>query len=80
MANVRGMGVAVITSTWGRPLVFLPKLRTLRHAKAVLLIDHHEAKVMKLYLILNQRVCADQDIDLTRLKSFVNLLPLLFPR
>ena len=56
MANVRCKGVAVITSTWGGRLFFQSFARCATPKRCC--YRHHEAKVMKLYLILNQRVCA----------------------
>ena len=62
MATVRGIGVAVMTSTCGRlPAALAAQRVPLLDAEPVLLVDHHQAEVGELDLLLEQRVGADHD-------------------
>ena len=63
----------------GRLSVLLPKLGTLYHAEAMLLIDHHEPQVMELNHLLYQCMGAYQDVNLSREECAVQRLSLLFP-
>jgi hypothetical protein len=56
-ASVRGIGVAVISSTSGRSP--FPAARPLRHAEAVLLVDHDEPQRVELDVVLDERMRAD---------------------
>ena len=63
IAAVRGIGVAVITSTSGSsPLP--PEQRALLDTEPVLLVDHRDAEVAELGVAVEQRVRADEDVDL----------------
>ena len=62
MATVRGIGVAVMTRTCGRLSAALAAQRVaLLHAEPVLLVDHDQAQVGELDLLLEQGVGADDD-------------------
>ncbi len=50
----------------GRPGVLRPEAGPLLHAEAVLLVDHHEAQVAELHLVLDQGVGADQQLYFAR--------------
>ena len=62
MANVRGMGVAVITSTVGWLLVFCPQFGPLRNTKTVLFVNDGEAEIVELHGILNDSMGANQNV------------------
>ena len=51
--------------------------KPLMHAEAMLLVDHHKAKVLELNAFLKQRMGADQNINPARRKALQNILPLL---
>ena len=51
--------------------------KALMHPEAVLLVDHHKAKVLEFHPFLKQRMGADQNINLARRKALQNVLPLL---
>ena len=57
-ASVRGIGVAVITSTSGCS-PFRDQLQTLHDAEAVLLVDDRQAEILPFHVFLEQRVGAD---------------------
>ena len=59
MARVRGIGVAVITSTSGRR-PFCRQAGSLHDAEAVLLVDNDHAEAVELYVLVQQGVGADQ--------------------
>ena len=60
---MRGIGVAVITSTsTASPL--RGERQALMHAEAVLLVDDREREIAERDLVLEQRMGADQEIDL----------------
>ena len=62
---MRGIGVAVITSTPAPPFAALGlQGEALVHAEAVLLVDDGEGQVLELHVGLEQRVRADEDVDL----------------
>ena len=62
IATVRGIGVAVITSTCGRrALGLLAQRVALLDAEPVLLVDHDQAQVGELHLLVEQGVGADHD-------------------
>ena len=65
MAAVRGIGVAVMTSTSGtapsRP--FARNIAALLDAEAVLLVDDDDAERPQLDAFLDERVRADEDVD-----------------
>ena len=65
MAAVRGIGVAVITSTSGttRPATLFPECGPLLDAEAVLLVDHHHAEGPEGHRLGEQGVGADQHVD-----------------
>ena len=62
MAAVRGIGVAVITSTSGAS-PFAAEQVALLDAEAVLLVDHGDAEARELDAAVDQRVRADHDVD-----------------
>ena len=62
IAAVRGMGVAVITSTSGES-PFAAQQVALLDAEAVLLVDHRDAEVGELHPAVDQGVRADEDVD-----------------
>ena len=65
-ASVRGIGVAVITSTSGcRP--FAPSVAALQHAEAMLLVDDDQGQRAELDVLLHQRVRADDQVDVAAL-------------
>ena len=66
IASVRGIGVAVITSTSGGDLLAAGKLRALEHAELVLLVDDHQPQPGQRLLFVKQRVRADDDVRLAR--------------
>ena len=63
IAAVRGIGVAVITSTSGCVALAAQQVALL-DAEAVLLVDHRDAEVGELDAAVEQRVRADEDVDL----------------
>ena len=65
MAAVRGIGVAVMTSTSGTtsPGAFLPQGGPLLDAEAVLLVDDDHAQRPERHRLGEQGVGADQDVD-----------------
>ena len=63
--SVRGIGVAVSVSTSTSALQLLDAL-LVRHAEAVLLVDHDEAEVAERDVLLEQAVGADHDVDRAR--------------
>ena len=64
---MRGIGVAVITSTSGSSP--LPReQRALLDTEAVLLVDDREPEVRELRVAVEQRVRADEDVDLARVE------------
>ena len=64
-ASVRGIGVAVITSTCGAGALGLAgERRALEHAEAVLLVDHHEREPREARLLLDERVRPDHQVEL----------------
>ena len=66
-ASVRGIGVAVITSTCGErsPRPCRASAARWQHAEAVLLVDHDERRgARNAHVLLHQRVRADHQIDL----------------
>ena len=67
MSSVRGIGVAVMTSTSVPALSpFDCSDKPLVHAEAVLLVDDGEGEVAEDDVRLEQRVRADKDVDLAR--------------
>ena len=42
---------------------FLTHCRTLRDTEAVLLVYHDEAQALEFHLLLNQGMCADDNVD-----------------
>ena len=66
---MRGIGVAVITSTsTASPL--LRQREPLMHAEAVLLVDDREREIVERDVLLEQRVGADQQVDLAAREPF----------
>ena len=63
MWSVRGIGVAVSVSTSTSVAQLLDAL-LVRDAEAVLLVDHEQAEVAELHVLLQQAVRADHDVDL----------------
>ena len=65
IAAVRGIGVAVITSTSGTcpSTIFVAQRGALLDAEPVLLVDHDDAEAGEVDLLLDQRVGADGDVD-----------------
>ena len=61
IATVRGIGVAVMTSTCGGTLRLAAQGVALLDAEAVLLVDDDQAEVVELDAVLDQRVRADDD-------------------
>ena len=61
IASVRGMGVAVITSTSGVHALAHQRV-ALEHAEAVLLVDHHEPQPLEGHVPLDQRVRAHREV------------------
>ena len=71
-ASVRGIGVAVITSTSGvHALLHQPQ--PLQHAEAMLLVDDGEAQLLELDVLLEQRVRADDDVHQALGQQFLEL-------
>ena len=67
IATVRGIGVAVMTSTCGGCRRALARRAVaLLHAEAVLLVDDDQPEVEELHLLLEQGVGADDDAGLAR--------------
>ena len=64
---MRGIGVAVITSTSGSSP--LPRSAALLDAEAMLLVDHRDAELRECDALGDERVRADDDVDLTRRES-----------
>ena len=58
---MRGIGVAVITST-STASPFFGQRQALMHAEAMLLVDHRQREVAKLHILLEQRMGADEDV------------------
>ena len=61
IATVRGIGVAVMTSTCGRHGALAAQRVALLDAEAVLLVDDDEGEVEEVDVLLQQRVGADDD-------------------
>ena len=61
---MRGIGVAVMTSTCGGDCALAAQGVALLDAEAVLLVDDDEAEVGELDVLLEQRVGADDDAGL----------------
>ena len=68
MASVRGIGVAVMTSTSGFG-PFGPQGRALHDSKAVLLVDDDQAQFPEFHPLLDEGVGAHDEMDLTRFRS-----------
>ena len=64
IATVRGIGVAVITSTCGGRAGLGAQRGALLDAEAVLLVDDHQPEVGELHVLLEQGVRADHDAGL----------------
>ena len=64
IATVRGIGVAVITSTCGGSAGLAAERGALLDAEAVLLVDDDQAEVGELHVLLEQGVGADHDAGL----------------
>ena len=62
----------------GRHHVFAPQLGTLRHAEAVLLVDDGKAEVVELDGVLDERVRADEDVQLARGEPLVDAVAVAF--
>ena len=60
-ASVRGIGVAVMTSTSGLH-AFLPQRRALQHAETMLLVDDDEPELLERHGLFSQRVRADDEV------------------
>ena len=60
--RVRGIGVAVMHQHVDR-LAFLRQRETLMHAEAMLLVDDGQREIAERDLVLEQRMGADQEID-----------------
>ena len=76
IAAVRGIGVAVITSTSGDCPPFAAQEVALLHAEAVLLVDHRHAEAGELDAAVDQRVGADEDVDLAGAQAVGDPAPL----
>ena len=61
--RLRGIGVAVITSR-SAALALCAEVHALAHPEAVLLVDDGEAEVAEGDVLLEERVGADEDVDL----------------
>ncbi len=59
---------------WGS--VLAPQLGTLSHAEAVLLVDNGKSQILELDSVLNQRVGANEDVQLAAHELLVNLFTL----
>ena len=57
--------------------VLVPELGALRYTKTVLLVNDTQAQVGKLHRVFNQRMRADEDIDLARAQLLMDRLALL---
>ena len=64
MAAVRGIGVAVITST-SSASPFLPQEVALFDTEAVLLVDHRDPEPRELDAAVDERVGPHHDVDVT---------------
>ena len=72
---MRGIGVAVSTSmSTASPL--RGERVALMHAEAMLLVDDREREVLERDILLEQRVRADQEIDLTDGEAIERLIAL----
>ena len=58
---MRGIGVAVITSTCGA-CAFFDQALALQHAEAVLLVHDHQAQLREFHRVFDQRVRADEQL------------------
>ena len=54
---------------------FLAEGRALAHAEAMLLVDDREAEAHEQDRLLDERVCADDNVDVARRKTIERLLP-----
>ena len=65
MAAVRGIGVAVITSVSGMRAAggLVAQRGSLLDAEPMLFVDHDHAERREVDLVLDQRMCADGDVD-----------------
>ena len=66
IATVRGIGVAVSTSTCGGSAALQPQRLALLDAEAVLLVDDDEPEVGERHRVADERVRADDDARLAR--------------
>ena len=74
-ASVRGIGVAVITSTSGiRP--FRTQRRALHDAEAMLFVDDGEPERAEVHRALHERVRADDQMDVAGRKAREQIAPL----
>ena len=70
IAAVRGIGVAVMTSTSGTAVAGLLAQRgPLLDAEAVLLVDDDHAEAVERHALLDQRVRADDEVDRRRRRA-----------
>ena len=76
--SVRGIGVAVITSTSGFSFPFPAEECALGDAKSVLFIDHNKAEIGKLNPLLNEGVRTDHNIRRTAANIFQNIVTQFF--
>ena len=65
IATVRGIGVAVMTSTCGGGGLPAQGV-TLLDAETVLLVDDHEGEVVEAHVLLDEGVGADDDAGVAR--------------
>ena len=66
---MRGIGVAVITSM-STASPFSRQRQALVHAEAMLLVHDREAEVAEFHVVLEQRMGADQNVDVAEPKPF----------
>ena len=71
---MRGIGVAVMPSTVNTTFRLTGERKALLHTKPVLFINDSEAKVFELHIVLDDGVCANQQINLTRRQAFKQCL------
>ena len=77
IANVRGMGVAVITSTWGG-MVFFARVWHVGYTETVLLVDDYQADILKKTPHLRASMGTDQNFAGYRPVSPGEFLPARF--
>ena len=60
-------------------LSFVPQRQSLRNAETMLFINHHQAQLLVVHIVLKERVCADSDPCLAARQPGAGGLPITLP-